>query len=76
MEKETSREIYVALLDEGTGVWRPVEAVAIGNQDYRIITANSNPDDEHWEFATGEIVHCQEKMMSGGSIVLVAIGRA
>ena len=56
--------IHVALLDEGTLVWRPVDAIALGNSLYQIVSENPNPDGEHWEFTTGDKVRCEERMLS------------
>lgn len=65
--------IYVYLFDEGTDVWRPVEAVHVSDDRYRITGTNSDPDDEHWEFQTGEVVRCELRDLSGGKC-LVAVG--
>ena len=67
------QQIYVAILDEGTDVWRPVEAVEVSKGLFRIVSKNAHPDNEHWEFTTGEIVRCQSKEFSGGSVGLVAV---
>jgi len=69
------RTIYVALLDDGTDVWRPVDAKEIREGLFRIVSAPSNPDDECWEFEPGSLVRCEERQLSGGS-VLVAVARA
>jgi hypothetical protein len=45
--------VYVRLLDEGTDVWRPVEADQDGDL-FKLI--GPMPDDEHWEFIPGTIV--------------------
>jgi hypothetical protein len=66
--------IYVSLLDEGTDVWRPVEAEHVSDNRYRIVSTNSDPDDEHWEFQTGEVVRCELRDLSGEKC-LVAVGR-
>ncbi len=68
--------IFVALLDEGTPVWRPVEAIAVDDQIYQIISKNPHPDDEHWEFTSGEIVRCVSRALSAASPVLVAVASA
>jgi hypothetical protein len=71
---ETLDEIYVALLDEGTDVWRPVKAVVLGESFYRIVSENLDPEDELWEFTTGEIVRCEQKKLHRG-VCLVAVAR-
>ncbi len=63
-------QIYVELLDEGTTVWRPVEAVHIDGDRYRILTEPIA--EEIWAFQTGEIVRCRPKRFSDGAEVLVA----
>ena len=72
MSHEITQKIYVALLHEGTDVWRPVEALAIGNGLFRIVSKNLEPDDEELQFITGEIVRCQEKIFSEGLVSLIA----
>ena len=58
--------IYVALLDEGTPCWRPVEATHKHDNIYTIIEKNLEPADEHWEFSCGEDVRCQSYAFSEG----------
>jgi len=72
MSHEITQKIYVALLHEGTDVWRPVEALAIGNGLFRIVSKNLEPDDEELQFITGEIVRCHEKIFSEGLVSLIA----
>lgn len=67
--------IYVYLLNEGTDVWRPVDAVHIAGDSYRIVGNNPNPDDEQWEFTTGQVVSCEVRELSGGPC-LVAVTSA
>ena len=64
--------IFVQLLDEGTQVWRPVEAVHIQDDPYRIIEINAQPEDESWPFETDSIVRCRTKATDEGDIILVA----
>ncbi len=66
--------IYIFLRGEGTDVWRPVEAVPVGSTYYRIVSENGAPDDERWEFTTGEVVRCETRRLSGGEC-LVAVAR-
>jgi hypothetical protein len=70
-----SKTIFVRLLDEDVDCWRPVEAVNEGADRYRILSANSDPTDERWEFSAGEIVICERRRLSGRD-ALVAIRRA
>jgi hypothetical protein len=53
-QDSTRSGIFVYLRDEGTDVWRPVDAVLVGPSQYRIVGENRAPDDEHWEFSAGE----------------------
>jgi hypothetical protein len=70
----TLRErIYVRLLDEGTDVWRPVEAERLPDDTLRLVLDQPKEDDtEQWEFSPGDTVTCGLKRLSGGS-VLVAL---
>ena len=61
--------VYVKLRNEGTDVWRPVEAEAVGTNPYRIL---SHPtDDEFWPVSRNEIVECEIRMLSGGEHLVV-----
>jgi len=62
----TIAQIYVYLLDEGTDVWRPVDAIQVGDATYEIVGGNGDPEVEHWEFATGDLVRCEQRALSGG----------
>ncbi len=63
--------IYMPILDEGTDVWRPVEATPLTNDTYRV--EGEAPGDEKWAFAPGIIVRCDWKVFSSGERGLVAI---
>ncbi len=63
--------IYVALLNEGTDCWRPVTAERVSEDQFRI--ADSQPEDEEWEFKPGHVVQCQLHTFHDGSKGLVAI---
>ena len=79
MEAPNSQTIYVFLLDEGVEVWRPVQATALGNNVYRIISEDPGPDTEQWEYTTGDTVRCEERMLRGSlgpHRVLVAVEKA
>jgi len=67
-------QIYVELLDEAVNVWRPVDAEHIDGDKFRIVSNNPDPDDEHWQFKTGEIVRCRPRKFADGA-GLVAIER-
>jgi hypothetical protein len=70
---QMTETIFVALLDEGTDVWRPVQAELVEGSLYRII--GPAPEDELWEFTPGSLVRCREKVFSGGERGLVAYER-
>jgi hypothetical protein len=63
-------QIYIALMDEGTNVWRPTPALRLEDNSYVVL----KPDDydplvEHWEFPPGTIVVCETKKTSDGSML-------
>ena len=63
--------IYVKLLDEGTDVWRPVDAEEVSEQIYRLVGTH---DDEKWEFETGSSIRVEEhQFQTGSGLVAVAI---
>jgi len=68
--KET---IYINLLEEGTTVYRPVEAIKLDDNIYQILGEDIYcPEDETWEFLPGEIVKAEYRKLSDG-LFLVAI---
>jgi hypothetical protein len=56
--------IYVALLDEGVECWRPVTAVRLDRETFRI--EDSVPEGEQWEFQPGQTVRCRLHQFSDG----------
>jgi hypothetical protein len=55
-------KVFVRLLQEGTEVSRPTEAISMGDGRYKLLpTANYDPGDEIWEFAPGTIVQCETR---------------
>jgi hypothetical protein len=66
-----TEKVFVALLNEGTEVWRPVPAAHIRGTVYKL--GGSVPEDEEWQFLPGQFVECENKTFSGGTTVLVAI---
>jgi hypothetical protein len=66
--------IYVELLDEAVDVWRPVDAEHICEDRFRIVSINPDPEDEHWQFKTGEVVRCRPRKFAEGA-GLVAMER-
>ena len=67
--------IYVALLNEGTPVWRPVAAEHVGGDVFFIpLNAPHDTEDEEWEFSAGDRVRCETRRLSDLE-VLVAVER-
>ncbi len=72
MAEPTTRTIYVALLDEGTDVWRPVDAIDRGGGLFEIPVDTTVPEDETWQFAPGSTIRCGFRQLSESGVVLVA----
>ncbi|MDT9600014.1 hypothetical protein [Sphingosinicella rhizophila] len=66
--------IYMPVLNEGTTVWRPVEASPHAYETYRV--EGEMEEDEMWAFAPGTFVRCEWKTFSGGERRLSAVGVA
>jgi hypothetical protein len=64
--------IYMPLLDEGTSCWRPVQAIRLADDLYRI--TDSIPDDEKWLFSPGDVVRCELRDFAD-ELGLVAVER-
>jgi hypothetical protein len=65
--------IYVRLLNEGTEITRPTEAVALPNGLFKLLpTPDYDPKDEVWEFPPSSVVSGEFQEWSSGEI-LVAI---
>ena len=78
MKAKEKITIYVALVDEGTEVYRPVKAEKVDEKTFKIVSKNVDPKDEKWEFNMGDVVVCYEKELMNGTISkkeLVAIRR-
>ena len=65
--------IFVALLDEGTDVWRPVQARPLDGGLYRIVGVEADVSDERWQFPPGAIVRAEERQFDGGTTGLAAV---
>lgn len=61
--------IYIALLDEGTDVWRPVQAEHLNSNVYRILTQAYDRTTESWQFEPGDVVLCEMVESSDGHIL-------
>jgi hypothetical protein len=66
--------IHVRLTDEMVKVWRPVAAIALDADRYRIAD-QVIPEDEIWEFRPGQIVIAAEQNEDSGTF-LVALHAA
>jgi hypothetical protein len=65
-----SEQIYVALLDEGVHVWRPVQAYRIQGSVYIIERSDDyDASAETWEFPPGSTVICEHRQTSAGDIL-------
>jgi len=53
--------IYVALLDEGIDVWRPVAARRLSPDRYLILDQDYDQAIERWEFEPGTVVRCRRE---------------
>lgn len=62
--------VYVALLNEGTDVWRPVSARRVADLRYELL--GIVPSQEKWQFLPGQTVECELRALSGGE-ALVAV---
>jgi hypothetical protein len=62
-------QIYVALLDEGVDVWRPVQAERLSGNTYRILSQPYDRSVEAWQFAPGDVVLCEMVESSDGRIL-------
>jgi hypothetical protein len=67
--KERCKTIFIALLDEGVDVWRPVKALHVRDDVYQI--RSKPPEGEHWQFSFAELVRCDEKTFADGRKGLV-----
>jgi len=65
--------IYVQLLNEGTEVYRPVPAIEIRNNIYKLEGREIyDPEDEEWEFKPGTLVKTERKCFER-EMVLIAL---
>ena len=65
--------IFVALVGEGVDVWRPVQARPLDSSHFRIVGAERDTREEHWQFSTGAIVKCENRQFADGSTGAVAV---
>ena len=65
--------VYVALLNEGTTVWRPAVAQKVGDAAYRLVGPIS--EGEEWEWLPGEVVQVKRRETDEGLEALFALPR-
>jgi hypothetical protein len=64
--------VYLALLDEGVAVWRPVSAEPVSPSLHR--PCGSVPENKLWDFGPDEVIRCDEHMFSGSTCALTHAG--
>ena len=65
------KKIYVQLLNEGTKVYRPIQAFEIETNVYKIVDNQIyDSDDEHWEFTPGTVVVVEEQNLEGEDVLI------
>ena len=63
--------VYVRLLDEGTDVSRPTDALDLGNGQFELLpTPNYDAEIETWEFPPGSRVRCEKRSGARGEYLL------
>jgi len=70
MTRETRATIYMPLRNEGTEVWRPVQAERCDDGSYRVL--GPVPSGEEWVFSPGSVVRCEPHSFQDGKNGLVA----
>lgn len=64
-------KLFVRLMNEGTDVSRPTDALDLGNGLFKILpTNNYSPNDETWEFPPGSTVRCTKRRDESGEYLL------
>ena len=70
MSRNDSEIIYVALLDEGIDVWRPVMARRLPGGTYLILEQNYDRSTETWQFEPGAVVKGRVEKRNGRQITV------
>jgi hypothetical protein len=63
--------VYIALEEEGTNCWRPVQAERLSSTEF--VLRGPVPEDEVWHFQPGDRVRCTIRISPDGSPFLVAV---
>lgn len=72
MISRRTQTVYVALLNEGTRVCRPVQAKRLRDDVFELLSeATHDPSVEEWQFPPGSVVRCCYEKWSDG-VVLIA----
>jgi hypothetical protein len=59
-------QVHVRLMDEGTRVFRPAPAKALGTGRARLLAPpDYDPQDEEWEFKPGSVVRIETRQLDG-----------
>jgi hypothetical protein len=64
----TMPTVHVALLGEGTQVWRSVPARRMCDSTYELL--GIVPSQEEWQFTPGQVVECEKLFLSGGETLV------
>jgi len=64
-------QVFVALLGEGTQVWRPVDSRKVSPNVFEIL--GPVPVGEEWEFQPGQIVECALNKFLQGDMGFIAV---
>ncbi len=75
MNVDRRHTIFVLVVNEPSMMWKPVEALAMSDDTYKIISANPDPQGQKWQFVTGNIVRCKQHTFMDGSQGMVAVER-
>lgn len=70
---EQKHHLYIRLIRPEGGLWRPVEGVKVSETDYRVVSDISDPENQTWEFNTGDVVRCQNHVFADGATGLIAV---
>lgn len=65
-----TQTIYIELMGDGVDVWRPVEATAEADGAFRL--PDQAPEDEVWKFPPRSLVRCQQRLLSGGEVLVAS----
>lgn len=70
--EEVETQVYVPLLNEDMDVWKPLNALHQKENIYKIVSENSSPTDELWQYNLNDLVKCKTKKFEDGKVGLVA----